>query len=40
MTIKLDFRWFWNGNDPVGDRVNDVHLTHEQKRAAKCKMKG
>ena len=37
---KADYPWFWNGNDPVGDRVNDVHLTNEKKTAARSRKKG
>jgi hypothetical protein len=32
---KKDFSWFWNGGGFTGDRVNDVHLTIEQKRKAR-----
>ena len=28
---KAEFPWFWKGNTATGDRVNDVHLTKEQK---------
>lgn len=31
---KKEFPWFWNGKDFSGDRVNDVHLTREQKEKA------
>jgi hypothetical protein len=37
---KDDYPWFWSGNDPVGDRVNDVHLTNEKKQAARTHKKG
>jgi hypothetical protein len=29
---KEEFPWFWKGSEFTGDRVNDVHLTNEQKR--------
>ena len=32
---KAEFPWFWNGSEFTGDRVNDVHLTTEQKRKAR-----
>jgi hypothetical protein len=32
---KGEFPWFWNGGEFTGDRVNDVHLTIEQKRKAR-----
>lgn len=32
---KKDFPWFWSGVEFTGDRVNDVHLTNEQKRKAR-----
>jgi hypothetical protein len=35
---KADYPWFWNGSEFVGDRVNDVHLTNEQKQSAKSKI--
>ena len=35
---KQDFPWFWKGNDFIGDRVNDVHLTNEQKTGATGKI--
>ncbi len=28
---KAEFPWFWHGSTFTGDRVNDVHLTREQK---------
>jgi len=31
---KKEFPWFWNGSAFTGDRVNDVHLTREQKEKA------
>ena len=34
---KDEYPWFWNGASFVGDRVNDVHLTHAQKKAARDK---
>jgi len=32
---KGDFPWFWSGSTFTGDRVNDVHLTKEQKEKAR-----
>jgi hypothetical protein len=32
---KAEYPWFWNGSGFAGDRVNDVHLTNEQKRTAR-----
>ena len=32
---KGEFPWFWNGSGFTGDRVNDVHLTIEEKRKAR-----
>jgi REP element-mobilizing transposase RayT len=32
------YPWFWNDGRFTGDRVNDVHLTNAQKRAAREKM--
>jgi len=34
---KDDFPWFWSGAGFTGDRVNDVHLTREQKEKARTK---
>ena len=31
---KDDFPWFWKDGTFTGDRVNDVHLTNAEKRAA------
>jgi hypothetical protein len=31
----VEFPWFWNGSGFTGDRVNDVHLTKEQKEKAR-----
>jgi hypothetical protein len=31
---KTDFPWFWKGGRFTGERVNDVHLTSAEKRAA------
>jgi N-6 DNA Methylase len=36
---KNDFPWFWNGSSFVGDRVNDVHLSNEEKQAARMRKK-
>jgi hypothetical protein len=32
---KAEFPWFWNGSGFTGDRVNDVHLTKEEKEKAR-----
>jgi hypothetical protein len=32
---KGEFPWFWSGGEFTGDRVNDVHLTKEQKEKAR-----
>lgn len=32
---QSEYPWFWSGNDFVGHRVNDVHLTNEKKQAAR-----
>jgi hypothetical protein len=32
---KSEFPWFWAGGEFTGDRVNDVHLTNEEKRKAR-----
>jgi hypothetical protein len=32
---KAEYPWFWNGSGFTGDRVNDVHLTKEQKEKAR-----
>ena len=34
------FPWFWDGDTFTGDRVNDVHLTNAQKRAARAGAEG
>lgn len=34
---KEEYPWFWNGNDFTGDRLNDCHLTNEQKQKARIK---
>jgi hypothetical protein len=34
---KDDFPWFWKDGTFAGDRVNDVHLTNAEKRAARGK---
>jgi hypothetical protein len=36
---KEDYPWFWNGGTFTGDRVNDVHLTNAEKRAAREKLR-
>lgn len=33
--LKKDFPWFWNGSTFTGDRLNDIHLTREQKEKAR-----
>ena len=32
---KVEYPWFWNGSEFTGDRLNDVHLTKEQKESAR-----
>lgn len=32
---KADFPWFWDGKEFKGDRVNDVHLSNEEKQQAR-----
>jgi hypothetical protein len=32
-----EYPWFWKGAEFVGDRVNDVHLTHTEKGAARAR---
>jgi hypothetical protein len=32
---KVEFPWFWKGSTFTGDRMNDVHLTKEQKEATR-----
>jgi len=29
------FPWFWRGKEFIGDRVNDVHLTNQNKMDAR-----
>ena len=36
---KEDYPWFWSGNEFVGDRVNDIHLTNQQKKDARDRKK-
>ncbi len=36
---KDGYPWFWNGNEFVGDRVNDVHLMNAEKQAAHSQKK-
>ena len=31
---KKDFPWFWKGSEFTGDRVNDIHLSLDQKSKA------
>lgn len=33
---KDDYPWFWSGKKFTGDRVNDVHLSLEEKRSARA----
>jgi hypothetical protein len=33
--LKEEYPWFWDGNGFTGERVNDVHLTSEEKRKAR-----
>jgi hypothetical protein len=35
MRDKKDYPWFWVGSTFTGDRVNEVHLTREQKEKAR-----
>jgi hypothetical protein len=37
---KAEFPWFWKGDEFTGDRVNDVHLTNDPKRKARCEPHG
>jgi hypothetical protein len=37
---KHDYPWFWSGQEFVGARVNDVHLTNAEKTAARTRKKG
>ncbi|MEX2218827.1 MAG: hypothetical protein WD749_08710 [Phycisphaerales bacterium] len=32
---KAEFPWFWDGATFIGDRVNDIHLTADQKQKAR-----
>lgn len=32
---KTDYPWFWQGGSFTGDRLNDIHLTREQKEKAR-----
>ncbi len=32
---KEEYPWFWNGGTFKGERVNDVHLTNQQKMDAR-----
>jgi hypothetical protein len=32
---KAEYPWFWNGDGFTGERLNDVHLTIEDKRKAR-----
>lgn len=34
---KQQYPWFWDGNEPVGERVNDVHLSLQEKQEAREK---
>jgi len=33
---REQFPWFWKDGRFTGDRVNDVHLTNAEKRAARA----
>jgi hypothetical protein len=35
MREKREYPWFWNGNEFVGERVNDIHLANARKVAAR-----
>jgi hypothetical protein len=37
---KGEYPWFRKGKEPGGERVNDVHLTNEEKLAARKRAKG
>ena len=37
---QKQFLWFWNGDKFTGERVNNVHLTIAEKRAARDRAKG
>ena len=37
---QKQFPWFWNSGRFIGDRVNDLHLTIAEKRAARAPVKG
>jgi hypothetical protein len=37
---KRDYPWFWTGDQFVGDRVNDVHLTNAEKQVARSRKQG
>lgn len=37
MRDKEEYPWFWKGSEFVGERVNDVHLTNEEKQVAREK---
>jgi len=32
---KEQYPWFWKDGEFTGDRVNDIHLTNEEKRKAR-----
>lgn len=36
---KEQYPWFWKDGDFTGDRVNDIHLTNEEKRQGREKAK-
>jgi len=36
---KAEYPWFWAGDKPSGDRVNDKHYTNAEKQAARDKLK-
>jgi N-6 DNA Methylase len=37
---KTEYPWFWNGDTFTGDRVNDIHLTNQEKQAARDRKAG
>ena len=36
---RAEFPWFWDGDTPNTERVNDVHLTNAEKQAARDRLK-
>ena len=37
---KEEYPWFWNDEEFIGERVNDLHLTNAEKSAARSRKKG